>query len=96
MKKINFNKALTILGSIAVVDGNNKPQFLHKELTLHLHSMNTGNSIKNESILLRLFEKGEAELDDSDLDFLEQNIKKCQTAPDYMIAMALAEITRVK
>jgi hypothetical protein len=96
MHKINFNTQLFILGSVPVVSQEGLPMFLHKELPLHLHQMNTGNSIKNESILLRIFEKGEVELDKPDLDFLEQNINTCRTAPDYMISAAIKQIAEAK
>jgi hypothetical protein len=96
MHKLNFTQQLFILGNVPVVNDQQLPMFLHKELPLHLHSMNTGNSIKNESILLRIFEKGEIELDGPDMEFLEQNIKRCQSAPDYMVAKALSIISEAK
>lgn len=96
MYKINFNVPLFILGSIPVVSQEGKQLFLNEELPPHLHQMNTGNSIKNESILLRIFEKGEVELDKPDLDFLEQNINTCRTAPDYMISPAINIIKQAK
>jgi hypothetical protein len=96
MHKLNFTQQLFILGTVPVMSPENQPMFLHKELPFHLHSMNTGNSIKNESILLRIYEKGEIELDLPDMEFLEQNIKRCQSAPDYMVAKALSIISEAK
>lgn len=85
-----------MLGTIPVVNHLNQQQLVNSELAQHLMSMNTGNALKNTSICLRIFEKGEVELDQPDLDFLEAAIKKCQTAPDYLIAAALEEINRAK
>lgn len=88
MHKINFKKPLTSLGR-PVVDHQNNPQLVHSEIAFYLNSMNTGNALKNTSICLRIFEKGEIELDQSDLEFLKRNLTGCQTAPDYLIAAAL-------
>lgn len=59
---------------------------------MHINAMNTSNYLKNSSICLRLFEKGEVELDQPDLDFFKNCIDSNRSAPDFLRTAAMNEI----
>lgn len=85
-----------MFGVVPVIGPDQNQQMLHKELSMFLYSMNTGNPLKSTSILTRLYEQGEVELDQPDLEFLETIITNCRNAPDYMTSKALEIIAKAK
>ena len=90
MKKINFKKQLTIFGKPAADEQG--PIMIHESLANCLIQGQSGNPMKMDSICTRIYEKGEVELDQQDLDFLKSAIRSNRIGNDLILSAALSEI----
>lgn len=80
-----------VFGKPAIDDQGN-PIFLNDTIASALCQINSGNAAKNMSIALRLHDKGEVELDESDLEFFKSSIKKINNLTDLVIYEVEKEI----
>lgn len=90
MKKVNFKKQVFVFGKPAI--GDNGPLMLHEEIANGLIMGRSSSPSKMMSICLRLYDFGEAELDEADLAFLKTNIESSSELRDFLVATALEEI----
>ena len=92
MKKLNLKKELRNIAGKIVFDEVGKPLMLHEIVAECLPQGNSGNATKMMSICIRLVERGEVELDDSDIEFFKVAVKNCRTATDLVLAQVHKEI----
>lgn len=91
MKKINLNFPLTDLAKNPILE-NGKPMIISQIIANSLAQSQSENSLKMNSICERLYESGEIELDEADLEFFRKNVEKCPLAADRLRGVVLREI----
>lgn len=85
MKKINLKTQLTAFGK-PCNDHIGKPILINEVIANALVQGRSSQPAKMMSIATRLYEKGEVELDQPDVDFLLQAITSSQQITDLVIA----------